>query len=57
MTALHARLMPGRPLPTAHRDALVAFLGGAGPVRAADTGSLFAVLTALLLDSPAWSSR
>ena len=55
--ALAARLLPGRPLPLAHRDALVAFLGGAGPVRTADTTTLFPVLTALLLDSPAWSMR
>ena len=57
VTALHARLMPGRTLLPAHRAALVTFLGGPGPVRSADTTYLFPILTTLLLDSPAWSTR
>jgi uncharacterized protein (DUF1800 family) len=52
-----ARLMPGTALPAASRDALVTFLGGAGPVRDADLGGLFPVLVALLLDTPEWSRR
>ena len=57
MTALQARLMPGTTLPTAHRDALVTFLGGPGPVRDADVTWQFGVLTAIMLDSPLWSAR
>ncbi len=56
VTAAAARLMPGTVLPAGHRDALVAFLGGPGPVRDSDVG-IFPVLVALLLDSPAWSVR
>lgn len=57
VTATADRLMPGSPLPPAHRDALVTFLGGAGPVKPGDTGGLYPILVALLLDSPAWSVR
>ena len=55
--ALHARLVPGQTLRAAHRDALVAFLGGPGPVRDADVTWQLGILTALVLDSPAASSR
>ena len=55
--ALAARLLPGTPLPTAQRDALVTFLGGPGPVGGPDTTWLFAPLVALVLDSPVWSTR
>ena len=55
--ALAARLMPGTVLPVAHRDALVTFLGGPGPVSSADVTWQFGILTALLLDSPHWSTR
>ena len=57
VTATAARLMPGVALPAAHRDALVTFLGGPGPVRDGDVGGLYPILVALLLDSPAWSTR
>lgn len=55
--ATAARLLPGEALPPAHRHALVAFLGGPGPMRVADTSGIFDVLVALLLDSPHWSRR
>lgn len=55
--ALFDRLLPGLSVPTAHRDALVTFLGGPGPVKDADVGWLFPVLVALFLDSPHWSVR
>ena len=57
VTALQVRLMPGTPLPAAHRDALVTFLGGPGPVRDADVTWQFGILTAIMLDSPLWSTR
>ncbi len=57
VTALHTRLVPGTTLIAAHRDALVAFLGGPGPVRDADVTYLFGILAALVLDSPAASLR
>jgi uncharacterized protein (DUF1800 family) len=57
VTATASRLLPGSSLPAAHRDALVTFLGGPGPVRSGDTGGLYPILVALLLDSPAWSVR
>lgn len=57
VTALAARLLPGLVLPAAHRDALVAFLGGASPVRPDDVDWQFPLLVALLLDSPHWSTR
>ena len=45
------------PLPQAHLDALVTFLGGPGPVREWDLGGVYSVLVALVLDSPLWSAR
>ena len=57
VTALTARLLPGTALPLAHRDALVAFLGGPGPVTTGDVDWDFPVLVALLLDAPHWSAR
>ena len=57
VTAVAARLMPGTDLPAAHRDALVTFLGGPGPVKSGDVDGIFPILVALLLDSPLWSTR
>ncbi|HVE24674.1 MAG TPA: DUF1800 domain-containing protein [Sporichthya sp.] len=54
---LIARLLPGQQVSTAHRDALVAFLGAAGPIQNGDTTWLFPVLVAVVLDSPYWSVR
>jgi uncharacterized protein (DUF1800 family) len=55
--ALFARLLPGLTPPPAHRDALVTFLGGPGPLKDGDTTWQFAVLAALVLDSPHWTVR
>jgi hypothetical protein len=55
--ALWTRLLPGAPLTTPHLDALVGFLGGAGPVRAADTTTQLPLLVSVLMSSPYWSAR
>jgi uncharacterized protein (DUF1800 family) len=54
---LFDRLLPGLPVPTAHRDALVTFLDGPDKVHEADVSWLFRILVALVLDSPHWSIR
>ena len=55
--ALTSRLLPGQAVSTAHRNALIAFLGADGPVGNGDTTWLFPVLVAVVLDSPYWSVR
>ena len=55
--ALHARLLPGLTPPPAHREALVTFLGGHGPLKDGDTTWLFSILVGLVLDSPLWVVR
>jgi uncharacterized protein (DUF1800 family) len=55
--ALWARLLPGTALPASTRDALIRFLGGPGPAEEDELTWLFPILTALVLDAPAWSTR
>ncbi|WP_019874151.1 DUF1800 domain-containing protein [Sporichthya polymorpha] len=54
---LIARLLPGISVSTAHRNAMLAFLGADGRIRDGDTTWLFPVLVAVVLDSPYWSIR
>ncbi|WP_231116106.1 DUF1800 domain-containing protein [Motilibacter rhizosphaerae] len=55
--ALCARLLPGQTLTSAHRAALVGFLGADGPVRNGDLTWMLGPLVAVVLDSPYWSVR
>lgn len=54
---LIATLLPGHQVSTAHRNAMLAFLGTDGRIRDGDTTWLFPVLVAVVLDSPYWSVR
>ena len=55
--ALAARLLPGQTIASAHRQALIAFLGPDGPLRDGDVTWLFPVLVAMVLNTPYWSVR
>jgi hypothetical protein len=58
VNAVAGRLLPGTPLARPQADALVAFLGGDGPMRDWQwTGGDFRLLVALVMDSPQWSAR
>jgi uncharacterized protein (DUF1800 family) len=55
--ALTDRLLPGLDVPKTQHDALVAYLGGDGPIRDGDLTWQFELLVALVLHSPQWSVR
>jgi uncharacterized protein (DUF1800 family) len=54
---LTARLLPGVKVASAHRAALIGFLGADGPLQNGDVTWLFPVLVAMVLNSPYWSVR